>query len=152
MGLDLILYKYTKDNMALEEELDAELAYGRKTWSIADFFRERCKCLDWDWYYQVTKADWDEFIDSLEKLNDPAFRQKVEDFIELYDTTEVWNDKLEKLYNELEEWYSGAVNNDTGYQLGFDWELRAVLDWFDANEEVQQAFKDGIDVRLIVSY
>lgn len=152
MGLDLILYKYTKDNMALEEELDAELAYGRKTWSIADFFRKRCKCLDWDWYYQVTKADWDEFIDSLSKLNEPEFRQKVEDFIELYDTTEVWNDKLEKLSNELEEWYSGAVNNDAGYQLGFDWELRAVLDWFDANEEVQQAFKDGIDVRLIVSY
>lgn len=152
MGLDLILYKYTKDNMALEEELDAELAYGRKTWSIADFFRKRCQCLDWDWYYKVTKADWDEFIDSLEKLNDPAFRQKVEDFIELYDTTEVWNDKLEKLSNELEEWYSGAVNNDAGYQLGFDWELSAVLNWFDANEEVQQAFKDGIDVRLIVSY
>lgn len=152
MGLDLILYKHTKDNMALEEELDAELAYGRKTWSIAEFFRRRCKCLDWDWYYEVTKADWDEFIDSLEKLNDPEFRERVEDFIELYDTTEVWNEKIDKLYNELEEWYGGAVNNDGCYTLGFDWELRTVLNWFDANEEVQQAFKDGIDVRLIVSY
>ena len=152
MGLDLILYKHTKDDMTLEEELDSELAYGRKTWSIAVFFRARCQCLDWDWYYRVTKADWDEFIDSLEKLNDPAFRQKVEDFIELYDTTEVWDEKLDKLYNELEEWYDRAVNNGIGYQLGFGWELRAVLNWFDANEEVQQAFKDGIDVRLIVSY
>lgn len=152
MGLDLILYKHTKDDMTWEEEQIAELAYGRKTWSIAEFFRRRCQALEGDWYYEVTKADWDEFIDSLEKLNDPAFRQKVEDFIELYDTTEVWNEKLDKLYNELEKWYDGAVDNDSGYTLGFDWELRAVLNWFDANEEVQQAFKNGIDVRLIVSY
>lgn len=152
MGLDLILYKHTKDDMVLEEELDAELAYGRKTWSIAEFFRRRCQALEGDWYYKVTKADWDEFISSLKKLNDPVFRQKVEDFIELYDTTEIWNEKLDKLYNELEKWYDGAVDNDSGYTLGFDWELRAVLNWFDANEEVQQAFKDGVDVRLIVSY
>ena len=152
MGLDLILYKHTKDDMTWEEEQAAELAYGRKTWSIADFFRRRCQALEGDWYYKVTKADWNEFIDSLEKLNDPVFRQKVEDFIDLYDTTEIWNEKLDKLYYELEEWYDGAVNNDDSYQLGFDWELRAVLNWFDANEEVQQAFKDGEDIRLVVSY
>ncbi len=156
MGLDLILYKHTKDNMALEEELDTELAYGRKTWSIAEFFRSRCKCLDWDWYYEVTKADWDEFIDSLEKLNDPEFRERVEKFINRYENIETDEDEADeefwKEYNTIEEWYSGAVNNDVGYTLGFDWELRAVLRWFDANEEVQQAFKDGVDVRLIVSY
>lgn len=156
MGLDLFLYKHTKDNMTLEEELDTGLAYGRKTWSIAEFFRRRCKCLDWDWYYEVTKADWDEFIDSLEKLNEPEFRERVEKFINRYENIETDEDKADeefwKEYNTIEEWYSGAVNNDAGYTLGFDWELRAVLRWFDANEEVQQAFKDGVDVRLIVSY
>lgn len=152
MGLDLVLYKHTKDDMTWEEEQAAELAYGRKTWSIADFFRRRCQALEGRWYYKVTKADWDEFIDSLGKLNDPTFRYKVEDFISKSDTIKEWDDVFDRLYNELEEWYNEAVNNDDGYQLGFDWELMAVLNWFDANEEVQQAFEDGEDIRLIVSY
>ena len=40
MGLDLVLYKKAKPivEMSIEEELDSELAYGRKTWAIADFF------------------------------------------------------------------------------------------------------------------
>lgn len=152
MGLDLILYKHTKDDMTWEEEQAAELAYGRKTWSIANFFQRRCQALEGDWYYKVTKADWDEFIDSLEKLNDSAFRYKVEDFISKSDTIKEWDDVFDKLYNELEDWYDDAVNNDSGYTLGFDWELQTVLNWFDANKEVQQAFEDGEDIRLMVSY
>lgn len=44
MGLDLGLYKRTKPiaEMPIEEEFDNELAYGRKTWAIADFFTRRC--------------------------------------------------------------------------------------------------------------
>ena len=76
----------------------------------------------------------------------------MEDFISKFDTIKEWDDVFDRLYNELEEWYDGAVNNDDSYQLGFDWELHAVLNWFDANEEVQQAFEDGEDIRLIVSY
>lgn len=162
MGLDLILYKRTKPTieMSLEEELDNELAYGRKTWTIADFFTSRCKAVDPDNNYEfiVTKQDWDEFIDSLDKLNDPVFRERVENFIDLSTN---WNmDKVDdetfksftKDEYDLEAWLDSALNNDSPYQLGLDWELVAVLDWFDADSQVQKAFEDGIDVRLIQSY
>ena len=154
MGLDLILYKHIKDNMTWEEEQAAELAYGRKTWSIAEFFQRRCESLEGDWYYKVRETDWNEFIDSLGKLNEPEFRKRVEKCINRYENID--EDELDeefwKEYDTIEEWYDGAVNNDSGYTLGFDWEMEAVLRWFDADANVRQAFKDGADIRLIVSY
>ena len=154
MGLDLILYKHIKDNMTWEEEQAAELAYGRKTWSIAEFFQRRCESLEGDWYYKVRETDWNEFIDSLGKLNEPEFRKRVEKCINRYENID--EDELDeefwKEYDTIEEWYDGAVDNDSGYTLGFDWELRAVLNWFDADAEVRKAFADGEDIRLIVSY
>lgn len=163
MGLDLILYKKDKnkniEDMSMEEELDSELAYGRKTWAIANFFRRRCKTVD-RWEYVVTKRDWDAFIKNLDDLNNPSFRDKIENYINVihnYECNELklTLEKVEDImssYNELESWLDMALENDNGYTLGLDWELQAVLCWFDANEEIQQAFKDGIDVRLIVSY
>lgn len=163
MGLDLILYKKDKnkniEDMSMEEELDSELAYGRKTWAIANFFRRRCKTVD-RWEYVVTKRDWDAFIKNLDDLNNPSFRDKIENYINVihnYECNELklTLEKVEDImssYNELESWLDMALENDNGYTLGFDWELQAVLCWFDANEEIQQVFKDGIDVRLIVSY
>ena len=154
MGLDLILYKHIKDNMTWEEEQAAELAYGRKTWSIAEFFQRRCESLEGDWYYKVRETDWNEFVDSLGKLNEPEFRKRVEKCINRYENID--EDELDeefwKEYDTIEEWYDGAVDNDSGYTLGFDWELRAVLNWFDADAEVHKAFADGEDIRLIVSY
>ena len=156
MGLDLILYKHTKDDMTWEEEQAAELAYGRKTWSIAEFFCFLCEPLEGHWYYKVREADWNEFIDSLDKLNESEFRERVEKCISRYKNIDIDEDESDKEfwkeYNTIEEWYDGAVNNDSGYTLGFDWELETVLRWFDADENVRQAFKDGADIRLIVSY
>ena len=156
MGLDLILYKYTKDDMTLEEEQAAELAYGRKTWSIAEFFQRRCEPLKGDYYYKVREADWNEFIDSLDKLNEPEFRERVEKCISRYENIgtdeDESNEEFWKECNTIEEWYNCAVDNDWGYTLGFDWEMEAVLRWFDADANVRQAFKDGADIRLIVSY
>lgn len=163
MGLDLILYKKDKnkniEDMSMEEELDSELAYGRKTWAIANFFRRRCKTVD-RWEYVVTKRDWDAFIKNLDDLNNPSFRDKIDNYINVihnYECNELklTLEKVEDImssYNELESWLDMALENDNGYTLGLDWELRTVLRWFDANEEIQQAFKDGMDVRLIVSY
>ena len=56
-------------------------------------------------------------------------------------------------YNELEHWLDTALENDDGYTLGLDWELSAVLRWFDADLEVQEVFNNNDEeVRLIVSY
>ena len=149
MGLDLILYRKNKklQEMSLEEELDSELAYGRKTWAIAGFFTRRCKVLQDDWLFEVTKADWDSFMKAIDKLNDPNFREKVEFFVFLKDGSTHM-----EVYKELEKWLNHALDNDNPYQLGLEWELAALLRWFDADSEVQQAFKDGAPVELVQSY
>ena len=162
MGLDLILYKRTKPiyKMSIEEELDNELAYGRKTWAIADFFSSRCEAVnpDNDYEFIVTKQDWNEFIDGLTKLNDSAFRGKVEKYISLsddFDLGEVDDETYQhflKDENDLESWLDKALDNDSSYHLGLAWELAAVLRWFDADSQVQEAFESGVEVRLIQSY
>lgn len=159
MGLDLVLYKSNKpfNEMSMEEELESELAYGRKTWAIAEFLYTRSEDVDGGGYeYKVSEEVWDLFIDRLSKLVDPEFREKVEDYLE-YDY-EYMNgrkdpdEKYEAIYLELEDWLNDALDYDTGYALGLEWELSAVLRWFDADWEVREAYKNGYEVRLIVSF
>lgn len=154
MGLDLILYRKDKplSQMTFEEEERAELAYGRKTWAIADFFHHRCEAIDGDWEYKVTKQDWDEFIDSVSALGDPEFRAKVDTLIDYDYFGEDPEEEAEELYREIEEWLDGALGADGWYQLGLVWELAAVCKWYEADEEVQKAFEDGKEVILIKSY
>ena len=159
MGLDLVLVKrlknYDRYSMSIEEEFDSELAYGRKTWAIADFFSKRCEAIEGDYLYKVKEEEWREFIDSLERLHDSDFREKVELFCSYGLDWELDTDNEKHywhIYNELEDWLDAALGNDVGYQLGLEWELAAVLRWFDADEEVKQAYKDGYEVELIVSY
>lgn len=158
MGLDLILYKRVKprEEMSMDEKMANELAYGRKTWAIADFFTSRCEEVepDNDYEFIVTKQDWDEFMDSVSELNDPAFRKMVEQYIEFDDNADVYevNDWAYLTYPKLEAWLDGALSNSGFYQLGLDWELEAVLRWFDADPQVQEAFEFDIEVRLIQSY
>lgn len=152
MGLDLVLYKKTKPmvEMSIEEELDNELAYGRKTWVIADFFAQRCTALEGDYVYSVTEKDWNAFMEALVKLYDPSFRLLVEMYADnCFRGFEALN---EIVGEKLEDWLDKALDNDGLYQLGLDWELAAVLRWFDADKEVRKAFRDGYKVELLVSY
>lgn len=152
MGLDLVLYKKTKPmvEMSIEEELDSELAYGRKTWAIADFFMRRCAVLEEDYVYSVTEKDWDAFTEALVKLNDVSFRRLVEMYA---DNCFKGFEALDEIIGEkLEDWLDKALDNGGCYQLGLDWELSAALRWFDADEEVRKAFKDGYTVELLASY
>ena len=152
MGLDLVLYKRNKSMVetSIGEELDNELAYGRKTWAIADFFARRCTVLEDDYIYSVTEKDWDAFMEALVKLNDPSFRLLVEMYA---DNCFRSFDALDDIVGEkLEDWLDKALGNDGPYQLGFEWELSAILRWFDADKEVRKAFKDGYKVELLVSY
>lgn len=152
MGLDLVLYKKTKPlaEMSVEEELDSELAYGRKTWAIADFFARRCTVLHDDFLYDVTEEDWNAFMKALDMLNNSDFRHIVEMYVDgSFNDDEALEDKVGE---ELEDWLDKALDNDCHYQLGLDWELAAVLRWFDADEEVRKAFKEDYAVELLKSY
>ena len=152
MGLDLVLYKKTKPiaELSIEEEFNNELAYGRKTWAIADFFAQRCTALEGDYIYNVLEEDWDAFMKALDMLNDIGFRLIVEMYIDdCFNDNEALEDIVER---ELEDWLNKALDNDCYYQLGLDWELAAVLRWFDADESVREAFEDGYTVELLKSY
>lgn len=149
MGLDLILEKKVNDNMTTEEELDNELAYGRKTWAIADFFRDRCEAVDGDWEYILSEDAWNDFIKAVDALGNVSFRTKVESYL---NEQEDDDDEYRASYFFLEDWLNMALDSNGYYALDFEWELHAVIRWYDADEEVRKAFNEGADIRLIVSY
>lgn len=148
MGLDLILYKRTKDikEMSMEEELDSELAYGRKTWALARFFMNMAEeNVDDEYDFPITEEDWNTFIDSFE----PFF--KSEDICNLIKEYLPGEDTSGKIYDLIEYIMNTGFGRYETYTLGADWEAQAALEWYEADREVRDAFEEG-EVRLMVSY
>ena len=162
MGLDLTLYRIDNKplvKMTFEEMNEAELAYGRKTWAIADFFSHRCEAIQGDIIYRVTEEVWDTFMSAVSDLNDPVFRKHIEDFLaldhkiyEIGDATEEEVSTFEDEYDDMNRWLDGVLETEWGYQLGMTWELYAVVRWYYADDKVKKAFEDGADVILEKSY
>lgn len=145
MGLDLILYKKTKDieEMSMEEELDSELAYGRKTWALASFFMNMTE--EDTNSFRITKTDWNTFIDSFE----PFFESEdICNLIKEYSSTE---DVTGKIYDLIEYIMNTGFGKYETYTLGAVWEARTVLEWYEADREVRDAFEEG-EVWIIASY
>ena len=149
MGLDLYIENRNKKVYGNDDW--HELTYGRKTWIIADFFRNRNEPIDYDWLYNVTRESWDEFIATVHPyVTNSEFLaafKRVEDY--------AWKDDAVKPsandYNMLEKLLD-ALGDDTCAQLGPEWEVRTVIDWYNTNYEVQEAFNRGDEIRLVVSY
>lgn len=145
MGLDLILYKKTKDieEMSMEEELDSELAYGRKTWALARFFMNMTE--EDTNSFRITKKDWNTFIDSFE----PFFESEdICNLIKEYSSTD---DVTGKIYDLIEYIMNTGFGKYETYTLGAVWEARTVLEWYEADREVRDAFEEG-EVWVIASY
>ena len=64
-------------------------------------------------------------------------------------------DEVQRRYSLLtdktEEILSDALG-ESFFQLGADWEARAVLRWLDANEVIKQAYADGEKIIMSESY
>lgn len=149
MGLDLILE--SKNKKYYGDDDWHELAYGRKTWDIADFFRDRNEPIEDDWLYYVTRESWDAFIAVVNRYaTDPVFLNAF-NHIKHYNDSETGAEPTEAEYNQLHalleditpEWYA---------QLGVEWETRAIIRWYNANPIVQDAFNRNDEIRLVVSY
>lgn len=148
MGLDLVLYKRTKDihDMSIEEELESELAYGRKTWAIANFFMENVEITDGSEYnFRISEEDWNTFYKAIE----PYF--KNDDFRDFVLNYRNWEDETGDLYNVIEYTMDRIFNEGSSYYLGADWEAHAVALWYEADAAVREAFKEG-EVWLMVSW
>ena len=152
MGLDLVLEKRINDNMTMEEELDNELAYGRKTWAIANFFKRRCEAVCGDLEYILNEEAWNDFIKAVDALGNESFREKVESYLDYEQEDDIYDEDYKVDYLFLEDWLNRALDSNGNYTLGFEWELDTVVRWYDADEEVRKAFDEGADIRLIVSY
>ena len=151
MGLDLTLYTKQKKTSFDDYEHHIELAYGRKTWVISDFFTYHCNCevIEEDIIYRVTKEDWDCFIGTVKPfLSYPGFISLIEE----YDDEEDEYGGMESIFRYFLDKTIGDSIFNAHYYLGAEWEAHAVVQWYKANEKVQKAFALGLDVFLERSY
>ena len=143
MGLDLTLYAVPAANdINPNDAVDKwiELAYGRKTWFIWDYFKNLKSTVVTkdDQILIVSKEGWKSFIEILnqnrERISDyVAFKEKEEEEEVLF--TEARMQDMAFL-----EWYDDTF--DTTPTLGYDWDARAMLRWLDADSKVSKYLDD----------
>lgn len=148
MGLDLTLYCKPKNISYGDYDHHIELAYGRKTWAISNFFTMNCGCemIEDDYFYRVTEEDWEYFIQTVKPIFTNEF---VVNMIENYNEFE---DEDEYGITEQLLRYCLDMIFDDEYYLGVAWEARAALQWYKADKKVRIAFEAGADVFIERSY
>ena len=163
MGLDLIMYnkrEYMEYNGAEYDKI-TELAYGRKTWAIETYFASRSYLLiPREYVYEVPKVAWDEFYTTAINLGFEKFKIWV-DVISEYEhicenTEDEENDQLEeiymKAYTKAEEYMSHLFGSAANYQLGMDWEAKAVINWVESYPKVKETYERGDGVIMVASF
>ena len=163
MGLDLIMYnkrEYMEYNGAEYDKI-TELAYGRKTWAIETYFASRSYLLiPREYIYEVPKVAWDEFYTTAINLGFEKFKIWI-DVISEYEpicenTEDEENDQLEeiymKAYTKAEEYMSHLFGSAANYQLGMDWEAKAVINWVESYPKVKETYERGDGVIMVASF
>lgn len=149
MGLDLSLYAApaANDINAIESDNWVELAYGRKTWFIWDYFKNLKSTVVTkdDQILIVSKEAWKSFIEILnqnrERISDyVAFKEKEEE-------EEVTFTEARVQDMVFQEWYSETF--DCTPTLGYDWDARAMLRWLDADSNVSKYLDDPSYILLL---
>lgn len=140
MGLDLMMfaksaydeYKKTEDY----KDLTPEVLYGRKTWSLYYFFRNRSdtKVLDEE-IYEISREAFEEF----EKKMLP-YQEDLDVILNGFnpDTAVV-----EEIYD---------VICDMPASLGEDWDVRCFARWYEALPAIYQIYDSGDSIVMIASY
>lgn len=147
MGLDLSLYAApaANDINAIESDNWIELAYGRKTWFIWDYFKNLKSTVVTkdDQILVVPKEAWKSFIEILNQN-----RERISDYV-------VFKEEEEKVpFAEaqiqdmvFQKWYDNTF--DVTPTLGYDWDARAMLLWLDADSNVSKYLDDPSYVLLL---
>lgn len=162
MGLDLMLYRRS-DVDAMENGLKswdacAELAYGRKTWAISNFFTQRSALYKGSEYEFIVPQDaWQEFHDTMAPVA-AQLKAYIEEIFSLEDRVletqkeaEEVQDRYDWLIDKLREILKDTLN-ESFFQLGPDWEASAVLNWLEAYDAVNAVYAEGEEVILVQSY
>lgn len=147
MGLDLSLYAApaANDINVIEPDNWVELAYGRKTWFIWDYFKNLKSTVVTkdDQILIVTKEAWKSFIEILNQN-----RERISDYVVFKEEEEEVPFAEAQIQDMVfQEWYSETF--DSTPTLGYDWDARAMLRWLDADSKVSKYLDDPSYILLL---
>ena len=152
MGLDLTLYAVPATDDIDVNKIDewVELAYGRKTWFIWDYFKnlDSTTIVRDNQILAVPKEAWKSFIEILDRN-----RERISDYITFKENMEYFvptvNSLLQEQINDslFQQWYNDTF--DTTPTLGYEWDARAMLRWLEANSEVRKYLNDPSYILLL---
>ena len=158
MGLDLMMYNKRE---YMEYNKIAELAYGRKTWAIESYFASRSSLIVAEGYvFNVPEEAWDEFYTTAINLGFEKFKIWVDVISEYEHICENTDDEEDyqleeiymKAYTKTEEYMSHLFGSEANYQLGVDWEARAVVNWIESYPRVKETYERGDGVIMVASF
>ena len=155
MGLDLMMYNKRE---YMEYNKITELAYGRKTWAIESYFASRSYLLiPKEYVFDVPEVAWDEFYTTAINLGFEKFKiwvDVISEYEHICENTE--DDQLEeiymKAYTKAEEYMSHLFDGEANYQLGMDWEAKAVANWVESYPKVKGTYERGDGVIMVASF
>lgn len=147
MGLDLSLYAApaANDINAIESDNWVELAYGRKTWFIWDYFKnlKNTVVTKDDQILIVSKEAWKSFIEILNQN-----RERISDYVVFKEEEEKVTFAEAQIQDmAFQEWYSETFDGTP--TLGYDWDARAMLRWLDADSKVSKYLDDPSYILLL---
>lgn len=147
MGLDLSLYAApaANDINAIESDNWVELAYGRKTWFIWDYFKnlKNTVVTKDDQILIVSKEAWKSFIEILNQN-----RERISDYVVFKEEEEKVTFAEPQIQDmAFQEWYSETFDGTP--TLGYDWDARAMLRWLDADSKVSKYLDDPSYILLL---
>ena len=158
MGLDLMMYNKRE---YMECNKITELAYGRKTWAIESYFASRSSTMDlYEFMFDVPEEAWDEFYATAINLGFEKFKIWVDVISEYEHMGENTDDEEDyqleeiymKAYTKAEEYMSHLFGSAANYQLGMDWEAKAVVNWVESYPKVKETYERGDGVIMVASF
>ena len=140
MGLDLSLYAVPAANDIDVTESDSwiELAYGRKTWFIWDYFKNLKSTVVTkdDQILIVSKEAWKSFIEILDQN-----RERISDYVTFKEEEKKVSFAEAQIQDMVfQEWYNETFDDTP--TLGYDWDARAMLRWLDVDFKVSRYLDD----------
>ena len=141
MGLDLTLYAVPAANdINPDDALDKwlELAYGRKTWFIWDYFKNLKSTVATkdDQILIIPKEAWKSFIEILNQN-----RERISDYVTFKEEEKKVSFAEAQIQDMVfQEWYNETFDDIP--TLGYEWDARAMLRWLDVDSEVSKYLDD----------
>lgn len=146
MGLDLTLYMKRLEDKTSE---DIEMAYGRKTWDISNWFTERANELsDLEETYLITEETWNEFMNEfkpaiprLKALILAAREAEENDDNDGYAIASAAVAGVLQFCYDMSDFYLGPVH-----------EASILIDFYEADADIRNYWNEGYSLLLERSY